>query len=70
MTVAQTNISLLRNTNRQLQLELNQAKVYIDELEQKLNTANANNESTQAELKSVKEEFEAYKEAHPDSSSP
>ena len=53
MTVAQTNISLLKSTNRQLQLEIAQQRAYITELEQKYN--------------SLQQEYEEYKKEHPES---
>lgn len=50
MTVAQTNQSLLKTTNRQLQLELAQCKVYISELEQQLEKAQTQNTELNQEL--------------------
>lgn len=59
MTVAQTNISILKTSNRNLQLEVAQQKAYINELEERLKL-------TQDQQAQLQEEFDAYKEAHPE----
>ena len=66
MTVAQTNISILKTSNRNLKLEVAQQKHYIEELEERLAVLKQNNEQLETDKAALQKEFDDYKEAHPE----